>query len=123
MKGFVQNLQAVLPVTFEIGQGQMLQIDCVVDTGFTGALTLPAEAVTRLQLPFVALVQASLADHSEISLPVHLANIHWNGKAREVFVLAIGRRPLVGTSLLSQCRFGAEFWEGGAVIIVPKGSA
>jgi len=123
MKGRVENSGAVIPVTFHLETGQLLQIEFVVDTGFTGALALPLGAVRHLRLPFEQEVKADLPDSSVISVPVHFADIEWNETRKRVRVLGMGQTPHIGIALLANCRFGAEFWEGGAVIISPKGKA
>lgn len=52
MTGSVVDLHAVLPVTLRLpGRGD-LAIDFVIDTGFTGFLTLPVAAIETLGLPF-----------------------------------------------------------------------
>ncbi|WP_292825949.1 hypothetical protein [Nostoc sp. JL33] len=50
-------------------------------------------------------------------MPVHQANIIWNGEEREVNVLATGKRPLLGTGLLDEHELVIQFIEGGLVTI------
>jgi predicted aspartyl protease len=50
--GTVHDLQARVNVVFRLPGRPDLAIECVVDTGFAGALTLPPSAVTALGLPF-----------------------------------------------------------------------
>ena len=52
MRGSVSRLHALLPVTFRLTGRQELAIEFVVDTGYTGSLTLPMEAVEALGLQF-----------------------------------------------------------------------
>lgn len=83
-RGRVLGLQAQVPVTFCLTVQPDLQIEFVVDTGFEGALTLPATAVARLGLPYLTDLTANLADSSSIRRDVHLAAIIWNGPALTV---------------------------------------
>ena len=115
--GFVENQHALLPITFVQPHSPNLSIEFVVDTGFTGFLTLPPEAVRALQLPYLEDIAANLADDTNVALAVHVATIRWNGTQRDVRVLATGRRPLLGTALLTGHELVIQFVEGGLVSI------
>ena len=116
MSGIVSRRQAVLPVSFRYG-GRTLSVDFVVDTGFTGELTLPVSAVTALGLRFKQQTPTSLADDSSLLLDVHEAVILWNGEERRVEVIATGKRPLLGTALLEDTELVMQFREGGLVTV------
>ncbi|UBF29579.1 clan AA aspartic protease [Kovacikia minuta CCNUW1] len=92
-------------------------IECVVDTGFEGALTLPPNLVATLGLPYFTRMSANLADDTNIMTQVYLATILWCGVERDVAVLALGRRPLIGTALLEDYHLSIDFYEGGSVVI------
>jgi clan AA aspartic protease len=113
--GRVEQLHALLPVTFRLRGKPDLSIDFVVDTGFTGFLTLPPQAVSALQLPYLEEASANLADDSQIPVSVHVATIVWNGEVREVRVVATGKRPLLGVGLLEGCELRVQFVAGGGV--------
>ena len=117
MTGNVVNLHVLLSVVFRLPNQPNLTIEFVVDTGFTGFLTLPPAAVTAMELPFLHCIPADLADASTIELNVHAATIVWNGVERQVPVLALGRRPLLGTALLENCELVIHFVEGGLVTV------
>jgi clan AA aspartic protease len=93
------------------------EIECVIDTGFEGTLTLPFDVVAALKLPYVTRINANLADNSSVLTRLHLATLIWHGVEREVIVLAMGRRPLIGTALLEDYHLSVDFCEGGSVII------
>ena len=93
MIGSVINLHALLNIRFLRIDGSYHDLEFVVDTGFTGFLTLPSQDVAVLGLPLVYHTRAHLADHSEIRLPVHDGTILWNGTELHVNVLATGERP------------------------------
>lgn len=88
-----------------------------MDTGFEGFLTLPPAVVNELQLPYVARIDANLADDSSIAAFAYLVTILWHGVEREVTALGIGRRPLIGTALLEDYHLGIDFCDGGTVVI------
>lgn len=89
----------------------------VLDTGFTGHLTLPGAVIEELGLPLQRRSDAILADGSSVALEVHRAKVLWDGEERDTEVLALEGGPLVGMSLL----YGHEVWlrvvEGGSVAI------
>lgn len=94
-----------------------IEIECVIDTGFEGFLTLPPAVITDLRLPYIAPLRANLADNSRIVTSVYQVTIVWSGVEREIPVLAMGRRPLIGTALLEEYHLSIDFGEGGTVLI------
>lgn len=115
--GTVSGLEAHVAIVFRLTNQPDLEIDFVVDTGFTGALTLPPAAVQALGLPFFQEMDAKLANDAGVRVAVHIATILRNGHATEVLLLAMGRRPLLGTALLAGHELAAQFVEQGLVTI------
>jgi clan AA aspartic protease len=117
ISGHVSDRHALVPVTFRFSDRPDLTIEFVIDTGFTDYLCLPTEAIAVLGLPFAYDQPANLADNSEVLLPVHGANIVWNGEERTIGILGTGRRPLLGTALLDGQELVVQFRQGGLVTI------
>jgi clan AA aspartic protease len=118
IQGNVVGLQAQIGVLFCLADSsQILEIKCVIDTGFEGFLTLPPAAIVQLQLPYLTNLNANLADNSSIRVDVHLATILWYGGQSNVSLLAMGRRPLIGTALLRDYHLGIDFCDDGTVIV------
>lgn len=115
--GKVIDFQAQLSVTFRLPNSPDLILDFVVDSGFEGALTLPPAAVEALGLPLVHEMTANLADDSSVRINVHAGTIIWGDELIRVAVLAMGRRPLLGTALLGHKNLNIDFVENGALII------
>lgn len=115
--GYVADRRALVPVTFRLLGRPDLIIEFVVDTGFVGFLTLPHAAVLAMGLPYLHHTSAGLADDNQVQIPVYEATIVWEGTERAVRVLAMGRRPLLGTSLLDDRELRVLFREGSPVII------
>ena len=90
-----------------------------MDTGFTGALALPIAAVIALALPYIGEQSANMANDAEVQLSLYAATIIWNGIDQEARVLAIGRRPLLGTALLDGNELLVQFAESGLVTVDP----
>ena len=106
-----------MPVQVWGRNDQIENIESVLDTGFTGFLTLTPELVSALQLPFWETSEFTLADGSSIAFNVHVATVLWDGQNRDVFVLVAEGGPLVGMSLLEGFRLAADVVEDGAVTI------
>ncbi|MEH2158371.1 clan AA aspartic protease [Nostoc sp.] len=115
--GTVVGLQAHMSVILCLPELLNIEIECVVDTGFEGLLTLPSAVINELGLPYIARIDANLADNSNIAVNVYLATILWNGVEREVAVLGMGRRPLIGTALLEDYHLSIDFCDGGTVLV------
>ncbi len=115
--GVVTDGYATVPVTFCLPNRPSLDIQFVIDTGFTDYLCLPSEAIAVLNLPFLYDLSANLANNNNVILPVHEATIMWHQSRIKVRVLATGRRPLLGKSLLDGCVLTVRFIEGGLVTI------
>ena len=117
MAGSVSGRHALVPVTLRIRSQPDLTIEFVLDTGFVGFPTLPPAAVAKLALPFRYRVPAGLADGSQVMVDVHMATIVWHGLERRTEVIATGKQPLLGASLLDGNDLAIRFADGGPVTI------
>jgi clan AA aspartic protease len=117
INGVVVGRQAQIKVVLRIADYPDLEIGCVIDTGFEGALTLPALVVEKLQLPYVAQININLANDENFVTPVHRATLVWDEDEIDVPVLAMGRRPLIGTLLLARYNLNIDFYDRGNVSI------
>jgi clan AA aspartic protease len=103
-------------------QGQTHGVEAVVDTGFTGSLTLPSALITALRLPFRRRGRALLGDGSEVLFDVFEATVVWDGQPRRVPVDAAATEPLIGMSLLYGYELRVQVIDGGNVVITPLAS-
>jgi clan AA aspartic protease len=117
--GKVSGRRALLSVPIRQHGRPDLTIEFMIDTGFSGFLSLPPATIVTLQLPLLNRMRAEIADGSSIWVPVYRATILWNGAEIETRVLAMGRRPLLGTGLLSDHELVAQFRDGGALTVDP----
>ena len=109
--------EAVVPLSLQGPAGQTWAIETVVDTGFTGYLTLPPALVRELALPFVTSGWATLADGSEVSFDTYQVTVLWEGRLREVFADEADTTPLVGMLLLDGYDLSIQVRNGGHVLI------
>ena len=97
--------------------GQEAEVEFVLDTGFTGVLTMMPSACQALKLPYVRPQPANLADGSSIVLEVYQATLFWNGEEHDVEILAMDGAPLIGMTLLEESEVRFQGSEGGIVSI------
>ena len=115
--GHVENRQALVPITYRLPGQPDFVLKHVVDTGFTGELTLPLEAITTMGLPFAYDEEIKLANDSKELVPVHIATILWQGQEMAVRVFATGRRPLFGTTMMNDKELVIQFTDNGLITI------
>lgn len=87
-----------LKATGPRGRGQ--EIEAVIDSGYTGALTLPPTLITMLGLRWQSVERATLADGSTCVFQVYVGKLVWDGKVRTILVDEADTDPLVGMRLL-----------------------
>ena len=89
-------------VTVELidGSGSPQPLEVVLDTGFTGYLTLPSESIEQLDLPFVGQRTFELANGELFRFDAYLAAMSWHGSLRDALVLQSDSTPLLGMTLL-----------------------
>ena len=109
--------EAVVALHLQGPEGRTRDIEAVVDTGYSGFLTLPTSLVAQLELPFAYMGQALLANDDEISFNVHDVTVLWDGQPKHIKTDATGSTPLVGMSLLDAHSLYVEVADGGRVAI------
>lgn len=90
---------------------------CIVDTGYSGALLLPANAIEYLRLSLVGSDRAELADGSIIEHPVFEALVEWDGIERPIEIDQADTAPLLGTALLRGYELTAQMRPHGKVTL------
>jgi clan AA aspartic protease len=117
MQGYVnENYEAIISVAVKNGI-DFKSIDAVIDTGFTGFLSLPIAIIMELGLEWSYRDRATLGDGSETVFDVYNAGILWNGQLREIEIDAAETEPLLGMALLRGYRLQVDAIEGGLVSI------
>lgn len=100
-------------------QGQEREIEAVLDTGYTGSLTLPSAVVSDLGLPFRGRGNVVLGDGSEAEFDVHEATVAWAGRRRLSAIDVAETDPLLGMGLLLGYELTAQVIAGGEVALRP----
>ena len=111
--------EAIVVLSLQGPTGQALEIEAVIDTGYSGFLTLPTALVTELGLPFAYIGRALLANDDEVTFDVHDVTVLWDSQPKHIKVDATGSTPLVGMLLLDKHSLNIEVESGGRVAIQP----
>ena len=112
--------EAVVTLSLQNPEGRTRDIEAVVDTGYSGFLTLPPSLVDELGLPFAYMGQAFLANDAEVDFDVHYVTVLWDGQPRDIEADATGSTPLVGMLLLDGHNLSIDVETGGSVVIQAK---
>jgi clan AA aspartic protease len=118
MHGIVdRNCEATIRLVVGNVDSQRQLIDAVIDTGFTGFITLPLAVITSLDLKLYGREEGTLGDGSSCIFDVYTGLVIWDGELRRIDVNASETTPLVGMSLLYGYRMQLDAIEGGSVTI------
>ena len=118
MRGAVaaEGTEALLSVEIlSQAETSSLRVEAVVDTGFTGHLTLPSTTVEALGLPIIGSAESILADGSLVMEDVCAARVLWHSGERPVRVLVSDATPLLGMALMRGSELRIECMGGGEV--------
>lgn len=111
--------EAVVPLALHGSAGQTRNIEAVIDTGFSGFLTVTPALAGELGLDFRGTGRATLADGSEITFPSYGVAVLWAGQPRYVEADAADTTPLIGMRLLDSHSLYVEVEDRGRVLIEP----
>ncbi len=114
------NHEAIISLPLRGPTGQTREIEVVIDTGYSGFLTLPPTLVEELGLPFQHRGRAFLANGSVEAFNIHDVTVLWDGMPRDIEADAVGPTPLAGMLLLDSHSLYVEIEDGGRVIIEPR---
>jgi clan AA aspartic protease len=118
MQGIVdQNCEATIQLVVGNTDSQRQMVDAVIDTGFTGFLTLPLSVLTDLNLQAYRREEGILGDGSTCVFDVCRGLIIWGGELRRIDINESDTEPLVGMSLLYGYRIQLDAIKGGMVTI------
>ncbi len=117
INGSIRNREAIVELEVSGPGRPPQQVEAVLDTGYSGYLTLPSQLVTMLQLEFAGHRRGTLANGTIIRLDVYLASVDWHGRPKDVLITEAAGMPLVGMSLLEGSRLTMDVVDRGDVTI------
>lgn len=101
------------------GPGGTETTRALLDTGFTGFLSLPPARIKSLGLGWLRFQTAETADAKSLLVPIFAAEVESNGGWRRIEVAEIESGPLMGVQLLRDNNLSIDFVEGGRIAITP----
>jgi clan AA aspartic protease len=117
ISGVVQADEGCIHLTVRGPTGREEEIEAVVDTGYTAALSLPPAVVAALGLRWQTFDRGILADGSEILFDVYDAEVVWDGKIRRLLIDEANTDPLVGMTLLRGYELKMQIRHRGKITI------
>ncbi len=117
MQGVVNQIcEAILPIVVKNDATTQL-IDAVIDTGFSGFLTLPFSVIAALDLTWKGRDVATLGDGTSCIFDVYIATVIWDGQYRIIDINESETVSLIGMRLLRGYDLRIQTIEGGTVTI------
>ena len=116
----VNILEARVSIAVAGPSREFREMEFVVDTGFSGELTLPESLIRELRLTLYRNRRVRIADNHLIDIPSYHGLVQWHGRVLPVLVYqSENPRPLLGAAMLENCRLTVDMREGGPVTITP----
>ena len=116
----VNILEARISVAVAGPNLEFREVEVVIDTGFSGWLTLPVATVREMNLPAYRIQQMRIANNRTILMTTFRAVAQWQGRQIDILVYQTENpRPLLGMAMLEHCRLTVDMQEGGPVVVTP----
>lgn len=109
--------EAIVPLRLRGPGGIELDVSALIDTGYTGSLTLSSATIATLGLSLHSFSSAQMADGSTRQFEIFAAELLWDGTWRNVLVSSIGMESLIGMRILEDHELRVQVVSGGAVEI------
>lgn len=120
MSGYVNDSrEAILQIALVGDSKRLKSVRAIIDTGFTGDLTVPRSVIDELGFTIRGFQEVILADGSRQYFEMCVGSIIWNGQVRQVEINAAETDSLVGMGLLENYKLEIEGKPGGEVRITP----
>jgi clan AA aspartic protease len=109
--------EAVINIGVHNQQGQAIDIEAVIDTGYDGYVTLPADTIAALGLGKIGSGRTLLANGAEDQFDIYEAVVEWDGFQLRLEVDSAETDPLIGMALLYGYDLRIPVIDGGTVVI------
>jgi clan AA aspartic protease len=121
MSGYVNdNREAIIQIVTIGDNKQLKSTRAIIDTGFTGDLTLPKAVIEALGFTMRGLQRVFLGDGSVRYFQMYVGTVIWDGQVRQIEINAADTGALIGMGLLEDYKLEIEGWLGGEVRITPR---
>ncbi len=110
--------EPVVPLGLSAGASVRI-VDALIDTGFTGWLTLPPDIVAEMDLRSAGTSYGVLADGQEVALDAYYVTVMLDGTPRRVIAQVAPPPVLAGMELFDGYLICIEDSFGGSVTVRP----
>ena len=118
ISGYVNaNREAIIQVAIVGDSKQLKSVRAIIDTGFTGDLTLPRNIIDQLGFTLRGFQRVILGDGSLQYFEMFVGVVIWDGKMKEVEINAAETDSLIGMGLLEDYKLEMEGRSNGEVRI------
>ena len=114
---FNQRLEPIVNVSILDEHDLAHSFEFILDTGFSGYVTLPSDAIDRLGLHFSGQRAVAMADGFAHNVDVFTARVLSYENWRPVFVIRLDSFPLLGMRCLLGGRLSMNVYAGGRVVV------
>ncbi|MFN9671971.1 MAG: clan AA aspartic protease [Microcystis sp.] len=113
MQGRVnQGCEAMLAIAVRNNETMQI-VDAVIDTGFSGFITLTSVIISILVFFWEVRDLATLCDGTFCTFEVYIGLVIWDGQYREIYINESETVPLIGMQLLRGYDLRIQAIEGG----------
>ena len=113
-----EGLLPLVPIEVESGtEDDRTELEALLDSGFTGAISVPLRTVEGLKLEWSGEHSVTLGDASKVGVDLYEGIVLFAGRRYRCAVLATGDVPTVGMHLMQGMKVCFEALEGGAIEI------
>lgn len=118
MSGYVNtSREAILQIAIVGDNKKLKSIKAVIDTGFTGDLTLPKTAIDDLGFTLRGFQNVTLGDGSTQYFDMYIGSVIWDGQMRQVEIHVAETDSLIGMGLLEEYKLEMDIRPGSEVRI------
>jgi clan AA aspartic protease len=117
MTGEVRSSEAILVLKVHGPRSTARRVVAVIDTGYSGSLSLPPTLIRSLRLRWRSVDRGTLADGSECLFDVYEGHVTWDGRMRPILVDEADADPLIGMELLAGYELKIQVRSRGRVTI------
>ena len=118
MMGKVNSRREAIIQFAVLGENKQIQsIKAIIDTGYTGFLTLPSAIITKLGLTWYMQEEGILGNGSLCMFNVFEGSVIWDGQIKTIEINDSETDPLVGMGLLEGYELNIQGFAGGLVTI------
>ena len=112
-----QRLEPVVNVSILDDLDIAHTFEFILDTGFSGHLTLPSDVIDRLGLSYSGQRAVATADGFAHNVDIFMAKVLLHENWRPLFVIRLDGFPLLGMRSLLGCRLSMNVHAGGRLLV------